>query len=238
MRIVQIAPEADPVLGGISASARAVAEELRRRHGIESAFLSAADLRAEVARGSAAPAPCMVLHYANYGYARRGCPWWLVRALAGWRRRGGSRAAGHGLPRALCFGASLDQLLLAGPCTTPPGAPDRALEHPPSHQPRALFFDPRHLDRQDRRPDPAGALDGRRAAGPGSVGGAGSTAGRLRDRGDAAPSLGKPPAGVGGGVSLPRGRRGPGDRPARLPGTREPGRATRAARPASSPGRR
>jgi len=88
MRLVQIAPEVDPLAGGIAASARAVAGELRRRHGFDSEFVSAAELRRSVADRAPAPGARIVLHYAGYGYARRGCPGWLVRAVTGWRRRG------------------------------------------------------------------------------------------------------------------------------------------------------
>jgi hypothetical protein len=38
----------------------------------------------------ARPAPLLV-HYANYGYARRGCPGWLVEGVEGWRAAGGRR---------------------------------------------------------------------------------------------------------------------------------------------------
>jgi hypothetical protein len=36
-------------------------------------------------------APVVLLHYVGYGYARRGCPVWLVTALEKWRKSGNNR---------------------------------------------------------------------------------------------------------------------------------------------------
>ncbi|HVS13034.1 MAG TPA: glycosyltransferase family 1 protein [Thermoanaerobaculia bacterium] len=62
----------------------------------------------------------MVLHYVNYGYARRGCPWWLVRGLRRWRREAGRQLVtifhevrATGLPWQSSFWLSGMQLHLA-----------------------------------------------------------------------------------------------------------------------------
>lgn len=48
---------------------------------------SSASLASETGRFSSGPgARAILLHYVNYGYASRGCPFWLVRGLSEWRR--------------------------------------------------------------------------------------------------------------------------------------------------------
>jgi hypothetical protein len=83
--------------------AEALAEALAERFGIETRFVvgdpawsggmdgarpvqgrTATDLLAALDDG---PADAVLLHYANYGYQRRGCPLWLAEGLARGRRR-------------------------------------------------------------------------------------------------------------------------------------------------------
>jgi hypothetical protein len=97
VRLVQIVPHLPPTYEGVGAYAAALAGAL----GGETRFLvgdpawsggesgaravparTAADLRAGIAE-----ADTVFLHYANYGYQRRGCPEWLVAGLEGWRGR-------------------------------------------------------------------------------------------------------------------------------------------------------
>jgi hypothetical protein len=102
MRLVQIVPTLPPPAEGVGPYATALAAELSAQRGIESRFVvgdpawrpepgntpalaiaartPAALTQAVLAQGGAEPVP-VLLHYAGYGYARRGCPRWLVAAL-------------------------------------------------------------------------------------------------------------------------------------------------------------
>jgi len=84
VRILQITPEGDALRGGVRATAEVVGRALAAARGLESDFVSGRELLS----AGAPPAPRIVLHYVSYGYARRGCPWHLVRAVEGWRRSG------------------------------------------------------------------------------------------------------------------------------------------------------
>lgn len=86
MRVLQVTPETDPLGGGVRATARAVARVLEAAHGVESTFTSGAELRGRGALPERPSFTHVVLHYVSYGYAARGCPWWLVRAVETWRR--------------------------------------------------------------------------------------------------------------------------------------------------------
>ena len=55
----------------------------------------------------------VLLHYANYGYQRRGCPAWLVEGLAALARRCDGRPAGHLVPRGLGHRPAVAELVLA-----------------------------------------------------------------------------------------------------------------------------
>lgn len=107
--LVQITPHYPPTREGVGGYAAALAAGLLAT-GIESEFVvgdpawasdgdasrwPVAGLRRRsaeevVARLSAGGTSTVLLHYANYGFARRGCPRWLVDGLAAWR--GGDRA--------------------------------------------------------------------------------------------------------------------------------------------------
>lgn len=101
MTLVQLVPWLPPALEGVGGYAAALGAALVRC-GIDSRFLvgdpgwlPAADLAGErlaersaaaLARQLAASGATVVLvHYANYGYQRRGCPAWLVRGVGRWR---------------------------------------------------------------------------------------------------------------------------------------------------------
>lgn len=85
--IVQIVPRLPRSEGGVGGYAHALSERLRQGFGIETRFAEIGDEEAiELAAGETA-----LLHYANYGYQRRGCPVRLVAALENWKRSGGRR---------------------------------------------------------------------------------------------------------------------------------------------------
>ncbi|HSF39044.1 MAG TPA: glycosyltransferase family 1 protein [Thermoanaerobaculia bacterium] len=102
MRLVQIVPRLPPPAEGVGSYALALAEALRSRFGIATSFLASdppegdgwevdgfgaeAIPRRGRARAipellEAAEAEAVLLHYANYGYQRRGCPLPLPRAV-------------------------------------------------------------------------------------------------------------------------------------------------------------
>ncbi|HKH43087.1 MAG TPA: glycosyltransferase family 1 protein [Thermoanaerobaculia bacterium] len=88
--VVQIVPHLPPPPEGVGSYALALADALRNRRGIESAFVSAAALPArtpEDLRDALGTAAVALLHYAGYGYHPRGCPGWLVEGLEGWNGR-------------------------------------------------------------------------------------------------------------------------------------------------------
>jgi hypothetical protein len=89
-RIVQIVPHLPPPYEGLGGSALALAGALNERFGDCPAFVEARALPARRPADLAAAleeTDRVLLHYANYGYERRGCPVWLVKGLARWRRR-------------------------------------------------------------------------------------------------------------------------------------------------------
>jgi hypothetical protein len=107
VRIVQLVPTLPPPLEGVGTYALAVARALWAHAGFESAFVVGdpawrqegrplLEARAVEARTAAALAravegagdpvsDCVLLHYVNYGYASRGCPFWLLRGLERWK---------------------------------------------------------------------------------------------------------------------------------------------------------
>ncbi|HTG35237.1 MAG TPA: glycosyltransferase family 1 protein [Thermoanaerobaculia bacterium] len=89
--VVQIVPELPPAAGGVAGYAAALAGALEERTGWTTRFLvphgrDDQDLARELAGDST-----LLLHYANYGYERRGCPEPLIDGLARWKagRAGG-----------------------------------------------------------------------------------------------------------------------------------------------------
>lgn len=105
MRIVQIVPRLAPPPEGVGGYAEALAGALRGR-GVETRFvvgdptweglseeLAASPVAARTAGAliEELDGAAVLLHYVSYGYERRGCPLWLVEALARWRRGGRER---------------------------------------------------------------------------------------------------------------------------------------------------
>ncbi len=89
MRVLQIVPSLPPPDEGVGSYALRLERALAER-GISTRFLTMAE--GGLARGlEGAEEDALLLHYANYGYQRRGCPFWLPGALRRWRRGGGSR---------------------------------------------------------------------------------------------------------------------------------------------------
>lgn len=86
--IVQIVPELPPALGGVAGYAAALAVALAAGSGRETRFLAPTP---GFERGLAGDST-LLLHYANYGYERRGCPAVLIDGLARWKA---GRASGR-----------------------------------------------------------------------------------------------------------------------------------------------
>jgi hypothetical protein len=103
--IVQLVPRLPPSIGGVADYASLLARRWRADFGIESSFLvgdaswqgaSWHDAFAveRIARPQAREleqrltklgADLVLLHYAGYGYQKRGCPVWLVHGLSSWK---------------------------------------------------------------------------------------------------------------------------------------------------------
>lgn len=106
--LVQIVPVLPPAISGVGDNATVLAAELHAAHAVTTRFVvgdpSWQDHRqdpaaspAEAVRARSArellrllptgddPAP-VLLHYVGYGYALRGCPFWLASALERWKR--------------------------------------------------------------------------------------------------------------------------------------------------------
>lgn len=97
MRLIQIVPHLPPPVEGVGSYAEALAGALRERCGIATRFIvgfpaerTPEALVADLEMDMEENVP-VLLHYANYGYQTRGCPAWLVRGLARWRRRSSGR---------------------------------------------------------------------------------------------------------------------------------------------------
>jgi hypothetical protein len=101
VKIVQIVPQLPPPYEGLGGNAQALAAALAGKMGIETVFVVGDPAWAGSRDARACPVPArradalasvlsgrsgtVLLHYANYGYQRRGCPVWLVRGLLRWR---------------------------------------------------------------------------------------------------------------------------------------------------------
>lgn len=114
MKIIsQIVPRLPPLIDGLGDYAISLALRLRKDRGIESRFIIAdpawkgnsqiegfsvqkissrsvdhflSICSTYVQTQSAEIDPIIFLHYVNYGYAKRGCPFWLVNGLEQWKR--------------------------------------------------------------------------------------------------------------------------------------------------------
>jgi len=84
MQLIQVVPRLGP-WDGVGDYASRLGEALQRRHGVTNLFIEAAGpegrraVVGELAAGQ--PAVPLLLHYVGYGYAPRGAPVWLARAL-------------------------------------------------------------------------------------------------------------------------------------------------------------
>jgi hypothetical protein len=83
--VAQIVPALPPAISGVTGYAATLAGALAERAGIESHFHSPG-MPEELAGER-----ILLLHYANYGYERRGCPAELVAGLEAWKARGKRR---------------------------------------------------------------------------------------------------------------------------------------------------
>ncbi len=105
---VQIVPTLPPAVSGVGDYATLLARELLTRHGVGTRFIAGGDpgwdapaavapFPAAAVRARSADALCalldgagvVLLHYVPYGYANRGCPFWLVDAVERWKRTAG-----------------------------------------------------------------------------------------------------------------------------------------------------
>ncbi|MBE9109132.1 glycosyltransferase family 1 protein [Nodosilinea sp. LEGE 07298] len=103
--MVSVVPRLYPAIDGVGDYALSLARQLRADFGIETHFVvgdsswvgnnqlegfhitkvtarSAKSLLTELARANSVKA--ILLHYVGYGYAKRGCPFWLVEGLENW----------------------------------------------------------------------------------------------------------------------------------------------------------
>ena len=85
MRVLQIVPRLPPPEEGVGSYALCL-ERALAVHGISTHFLTAEE-GGLARRMEEAEADAVLLHYANYGYQRRGCPFWLPGALRRSRAR-------------------------------------------------------------------------------------------------------------------------------------------------------
>src|SRR5438477_1557297 len=111
MDLIQIVPRLPPAIDGLGDYAFYLAKQLRDDYEIDSHFIvgnpqwkneqaiefpaqrvgerSSACLR-EILQSSKSISS-VLLHYVGYGYAKRGCPFWLIQALDQWKREPGRR---------------------------------------------------------------------------------------------------------------------------------------------------
>ena len=105
MELIQLVPTLPPAVSGVGDYATLFARELLAHHGVGTRFVvgdpgwnpsieTDASFPAEKVAARSAEALCkwlggsgtVLLHYVSYGYAHRGCPFWLVDALERWKR--------------------------------------------------------------------------------------------------------------------------------------------------------
>jgi hypothetical protein len=104
MTIIQIVPRLPPAIDGVGDYALSLARQLRLDYGIDTHFIIGDPTWPEMeqiegfqttklaTRSTKAlhdrlnPDQSVLLHYVGYGYAKRGCPIWLVRALEIWKQ--------------------------------------------------------------------------------------------------------------------------------------------------------
>ena len=111
--LLQIVPELPPSIGGICDFSLLLARELKAKHGVLTRFLNGdpawsggsermlpfvaesvkerSDAAMLEALERASSCKAVLLHYVGHGYAKRGCPFWLVQALERWKQRNRSQ---------------------------------------------------------------------------------------------------------------------------------------------------
>ncbi|MEC4984439.1 MAG: hypothetical protein SAJ37_13280 [Oscillatoria sp. PMC 1068.18] len=106
MLIVQIVPKLPPAIDGLGDYALNLARRLRSDFGIDTHFLvgdpswkgkekieefNVTQISQRNAASFLSSLPQntdkIILHYVGYGYAKRGCPFWLIKGLEEWRRQ-------------------------------------------------------------------------------------------------------------------------------------------------------
>lgn len=114
MQIISIVPDLPPAIDGVGDYALNLAKRLSKDFGVETYFIVGNPswvrpknvegfLASQVTVRSAATllsllhtncqqACIVLLHYVGYGYAKRGCPVWLVNGLEQWRRASKNRS--------------------------------------------------------------------------------------------------------------------------------------------------
>lgn len=105
--LVQVVPRLPPAVNGLGDYALNLAHQLREEHGIETFFIvadpnwkgkkvidefhidqvsaSSENALLRLLYKRAGGQSRILLHYVGYGYAKRGCPFWLVDAMQQWR---------------------------------------------------------------------------------------------------------------------------------------------------------
>jgi hypothetical protein len=110
LQLTTIVPKLPPAVDGLGDYGWNLARQLRQDFGIETRFLvgnpdwvkpDSSDFEIDVVPQKSAvallgllpPAPDakVLLHYVGYGYAKRGCPTWLIKGLQIWRQEGGAQ---------------------------------------------------------------------------------------------------------------------------------------------------
>lgn len=104
LKIIQIVPRLPPTIDGIGDYALQLACQLRHHFQIDTHFVvgdpqwlgnseiegfkisqvnrcSPTDIQSQLQP----PTATILLHYVGYGYAQKGCPWWLIKGLQRWR---------------------------------------------------------------------------------------------------------------------------------------------------------
>ncbi|WLT38825.1 hypothetical protein NON20_03455 [Synechocystis sp. B12] len=105
--IIQIVPKLPPAIDGLGDYALNLARQFRLDHQLDTIFVVGApdwkgsdeiegfkvfklpnrDCDSLVSLLSQLPTSKVLLHYVGYGYAKRGCPIWLIQALEIWKRQ-------------------------------------------------------------------------------------------------------------------------------------------------------
>jgi hypothetical protein len=107
MLIIQIVPRLPPAADGLGDYALNLAHQMRQDFGIKTHFIvgdpwwvgeaqiegfsiskvprQSANIFLSLLESERFSSATVLLHYVNYGYAKRGCPIWLVEGLERWR---------------------------------------------------------------------------------------------------------------------------------------------------------